>query len=277
MNLNITDMFITYGEKVTFDWDNFWITAFGALFGALCAFALNYFYEIQKNNSKIYCKTNELLGLLNQFYEDLKSLKTNIENNEKGMIYTPLLDISTTIDEKDYYFLSRYNPYITSLLHQILVSYKILINMITEYNLYFQKNFNCLIDNSENMKNMSEYKKNYLNILKNILILNYLLQRSIYKNTTQTSNKKIIKSILRGLVYKIKEIYPNYKNEEVYISWNNSFNNIRRNKCNIYCYSCIKKQQIKDCIYKFASWFKKPNVCSAKECNLNKDFGNNAK
>ena len=267
MEINIIKFLMNIGEKSNFDWNNFWLTAFGAFFGALCAYIFNKYQERQNNKNKLISKTDTLLHYLNSLYQDLEKLYTTLEtelafNNEIKFV-TPSFKITQA---NDYTYLSYYNLYFTSLLEAILWSYSALLEMVNVYNKSI-KEFLYVSNNDEGFnKKKAETLNSIKNTIKNILIFSIILEKYLVEYKIKGLYSYYVSNNIEQVekYRKLETIYPKYKEDDLYKRWNQALNSQVINYPNIYCHFCNLKNKIKNFFILLVMYFKNPNKCKDK-------------
>ena len=268
MDINIAKLLINVGENANFDWNNFYITALGALFGALSAYLLNKHLEKQKYKQQLLKKTDELLNYLNLLYHDIiylyKQIQDNIETKNPIVFITPSFEISQI---QDYIFLTYYNPYFVSILNEILLAFKGLQKCINSFNEVVQQP-----DTTANQMQSNIYFKNiklgYLRNIKVLLILIVLFEKYLADYRIKGLYSCYINNDINQIEKdrKLEEIYQEYKQDNIYIKWDQALGSYINNPPNIYCKLCSCTSKIKNYLILFCLYFKKPS-CKKTKCN----------
>lgn len=256
---------ITIGTS-SIDWPKIGIEILCVFLGAICAFKYNVRMERLKEKQNLIKKIDELFNCLNFLYNDLIDLKYNIETNTSGTKINCVLADIATFQAKDYYFLSSYNPYLTSLLHKLINSFNAFLKTIEEYNTYIETQPSSVVFSKFNIESFTNIKNDYLKVIKSMIISIVILQKNLIKYKIDVLNIYSLKFSLNSIEENLKVIYPEYENDESYKLWNNTIDSIKYNFPNIYCWFCIKKEYIISCFYKLFNWFKLPQNCSKKKC-----------
>lgn len=134
--------------------------------GAICAFKYNIRLERIKQNQNLIKKVNKLFNCLDFLYNDLIDLKSSIENNISGLKINCILADINAFQEKDYYFLASYNPYLTSLLHKLINSYNTFIKTIEEYNVIMETHFSNKTPSEADISSFNNIKNAHLKVIK---------------------------------------------------------------------------------------------------------------
>lgn len=166
MEIDTANIMITLGTTAkSFDWGNFWTALFGAGFGALIAFKFNTWHESRKNHAGTLYKIDELIYLTQLAFDDLVILKTSIKNSIAGCQIPIIMPNLECIKVKECIFISYYNPYLLSLLHDIIIAFNGLINTINDYNNKIRSGLT-----SAELASLDDYKNNHLLVIETILI-----------------------------------------------------------------------------------------------------------
>lgn len=247
------------------DWVKIGIEILCVFIGAVCAFKYNIRLERIKRKQSLVNKVNELFNCLDFLYNDLIDLKAIIENNISGLKINCILPDINAFQEKDYYFLASYNPYLTSLLHKLINSYNAFIKTIEEYNIFVETHYDNKPPFEVDVMSFDNIKNDHLKVIKSMVIPIVILQKHLLKYQIDILNIHSLKFSLNVIENKLKTTYPDYAEDKSYKLWNEAINSIKHNSPNIYCWFCIKKEQLIACFSKFFSWFRKPQNCLKKK------------
>lgn len=224
----IEKLLMNIGEQPNFNWNNFWITVFGAFFGALSAYLLNRHLEKQKHKQRSLEKTDELLNYLNMLYGDMAGLYDRIQRTittkEPIVFIAPCFVISQV---KDYVFLSYYNSYFISILDAIIFSFQNIQESIKTYN-------NTVIQPDKILNQVPQIdeayftnlKQGYLKSIQNLLILIVLFEKHLVDYRTKRLYSCYLKNDIEAIEehHELKKIYPKYKKDDLYQRWNEALN-----------------------------------------------------
>ncbi len=255
---------ITIGTS-SIDWTKIGIEILCVFLGAICAFKYNIRLEKIKQKQNVIKKIDELFNCLDCLYNDLTDLKSSIESNISGLRINCILADINAFQEKEYYFLAGYNPYLTSLLHKLINSYNAFIKTIEEYNVFMETQYKNKVPSESDTEFFTNIKNNHLEVIKNLAIPVVILQKNLIKYKIDVLGIHSSKFPLNSIEDKLKLTYPEYANDKSYKLWNEAINSIKHNSPNIYCWFCIKKEQLIACFSKFIAWFRKPQNCLKKK------------
>ena len=150
-------------------------------------------------------------------------------------------------------------------MHKLINSYNAFIKTLEEYNIFIETQYKNKIPSESDTGIFANIKNNHLEVIKNLAIPVVILQKNLIKYKIDVLGIYSSKFPLNSIEDKLRLTYPEYANDRSYKLWDEAIGSIKHNSPNIYCWLCIKKEQLITTFSKFFNWFHKPQNCSKKE------------